>query len=169
MTDEKRTDDIGGGLGIGLGFSAGGLVCLLVVPDYLEASTGWTTFWHTVGGLLGVGGIAGVLTELSKVQRLEGAGYVAAALVIAAPAGVLHLLQGNAVVAAGAATAFRVAAVLLVLFALTGLGMGLGRLAASVAAFPVGAKGAGSWRVTSLSFITAITGLVTAVLNFLQV
>jgi hypothetical protein len=85
MTDEKQTDDIGEGVGIGLGFSAGGLVCLLVVPDYLEASTGWMTFWHTVGGLLGLGGVAGVLTELSKIKRLEGAGYVAAALVIASP------------------------------------------------------------------------------------
>jgi hypothetical protein len=55
------------------------------------------------------------------------------------------------------------------LFALTGLGMGLGRIAASVFAFPVGEKRDGSWRVTLLGFITALTGLVTAVLNFLQV
>lgn len=164
---EEDSEDVGGGVGLGLGFIAGGLFCLLVVPDYLNASEGWATFWNIVGGLLGLAGVAGALVELDNVGALHGIGYVGAALVVAAPAGALHLLTQRGYVTGQIASSFRVAAVIVIIFGLIGLGMGLGRLVSSISTSTSGIGNGPNQLVLKVAgLLTALTGLVTALLNF---
>lgn len=164
---EEDPEDIGGGVGLGLGFIAGGLFCLLVVPDYLNASTGWATLWHIVGGLLGLAGVAGALVELDKVGSLHGLGYVGAAIIVAAPAGALHLLTQRGYVTGQIASSSRLATVIVIIFGLTGLGMGLGRLVSSMFTSTSGiGDGPNQLVLKIVGLLTALMGLVTASLNF---
>jgi hypothetical protein len=160
------SNDVGGGVGLGLGFIVGGLLCLLAIPDYLNASPGWATFWHVTGGVLGLAGVAGALVELDKLASLHGVGHLGAALIVATPAGVLHILSQHEIVVGQVATAFRLFAVVLVLFALTGFGMGAGRLVGSLFRNANSQSRRPEVAPKVLGIITALTGLVTALLNF---
>lgn len=163
---DAKSDDVGGGVGLGLGFIAGGLLCLVVIPDYLNASPGWATFWHITGGALGLAGVAGALVELDKLATLQGVGLLGAALIVGAPAGILHLLSQREVVTGPVAMGFQLAAVVLVLFALTGFGMGAGRLVSSLFSSARSKSKKPEIATKVLGLITALTGLVTALLNF---
>ena len=143
-------------------------MCFLIIPDYVGASGGEAAFWHLLGGGLALLGVAGLLIEMSKVTELRGAGYVGASVIVAAPAGGLHLLQSNEVISGPVATASQYLAVAVLLFALTGLGMGSGRLVASVLSSSNRKDSdSASLTIRIISLITVLIGLLTAALNFL--
>lgn len=157
-------------LGAGLGFASGLVLAAwlcLGAPSYLSASSGWTVAWHVAGGILGAFGAAGALVETGKASRADGFGTTAAAVVVATPAGVLHLLQSAGIVAGAVASAFRIVVVVLLLFSLTGVGVAVGKLlfnpTTEARHDPSRAMGL---RATGLTI--AIIGLAAAALNVLK-
>lgn len=155
----------GGGLGLATALVLAGALCL-GIPGYLSASFAWTVAWRLVGGLLGAVGAAGAFIEAGKVARAEGFGTIAAALVVATPAAMLHLLQSEGVLAPAVANAFRVVVVVLLLFSITGAGVAVGKLVRSLTTgsrpdFPPPLV----WSVASLGL--AIAGVSVAPFNFL--
>jgi hypothetical protein len=166
LNGKDTSSDFGSGLGLGIGFAGAGVLCLWV-PEYLGASSGWTTFWFATGAVLALIGVAGSLTELEgRFGKESGFGYLGASVAVAGVGGVLHLVQARDAVEGSAASALRVAAVCLVLFALTGFGMGLGQLVARQGRGE-GEGASGHPIQVAVSLFVAALSLATAILNFM--
>lgn len=156
----------GAGLGFATGMVLAALLCL-GAPSYLSASSGWTVAWHVAGGIFGAFGAAGALVETGKASRADGFGTTAAAVVVATPAGVLHLLQSAGVVAGTVASALRILVVVLLLFSLTGVGVAVGKLLFnSTPEARHDHSRAMGLRVTGVTVL--ILGAAAAALNFLK-
>lgn len=148
-----------GGLGLALGFvAAAGLT--LWVPGYLEATDGWRSAWLTVGGVLALIGVGGAATELGRLSGRDGWGEISAGLVVAGMAGVLHVVQATLVIGR-LASGLKFAVVVLVLFAPTGVGMGIARALH-------GGKGGGIDSSKVIPLVTALLGVAAALLNFVR-
>ena len=166
LASDSDASDFGAGFGLGLGFVAAGVVCLRA-PEYLGASPGWTTVWYAIGAIAGLIGIAGAAIELEKLAGSDsGFGYIGAALFVAGLGGIAHLVQARQVLSGSAASGARLVALILVLFSLTGLGMGVGQLVSNLGDSTMEDR-RGAVRKLVLSGIIAVFGLGTAVLNFL--
>lgn len=162
MTTDQNGDP--GGLGLALGFIAASALTLWWVPGYLDATEGWRAFWLATGGVLGLIGAGGAGIELARLRGVEGYAYVSAGLVLAGLGGVLHVLQATTI-GGRPGSVLKVAVVALLLFAPTGIGMGVARVLLEPRPAPSDRQGVTAKLVT---LVAGLVGLATAVLNFVS-
>ncbi len=161
----QRAHRASGGLGAATGLVLTAWVCFWI-PSYLFTSSSWALAWHLAGGVLGAFGAAGAFVELGRASRVDGFGTVAAAVVVATPAGVLHLLQSGGSVTGLISSTFRIMVVLVLFFSVTGVAVAVGKFLFRLSR---AAHSASYARAAELAtgLTLAFAGLAAAVFNFL--
>lgn len=150
------------GLGVGLGLTLFGLLCISLMPDYFDAEGGWRLAWGFVGGLFGLVGVVGSLLELAKHMSVDGLDDLGVVLGLGGFAGILHLIQTD--ITGTWSVVLRVLAVVFLLIAVVGSGIAIARIVGTLAVRERPVRGGRG--VALLSAATALVGLATAILNF---
>jgi hypothetical protein len=162
VTNEEMPYD---GFGIAIGLVVGAIVCLWA-PNYLDATSGWQTFWLVVGGILGLLGLGGALLELAKLRGQRGLDDWGAALVLVGLAAIAGVLENQGIISGLLATSAKYFVIGCLFWAAVGGGRGFARV--TLAKAPKATRRRGDSKPVVLGTLTAAAGLATAIVNFVR-